>query len=213
MALCLPGNGSVAPGVAKISADTAQAESIRKSLAYEFGELYRAAGLAPGNPTEAGQPESGVARAFAFNEVEAALAGLAEAAERAENLAVRRLSADAGFPYPGDADWPDDFAPADLAADLEYTIRVITSPLPVVLKDEQVRRFAGNAYALKPEQLAALSAELEQAAEPPEPSVPALGAIAPAAPRPTPRSERRPTRFRIERGADGRASGITEETA
>ena len=175
MALCLPATGGSNPSVDKISADTGQAESIRKSLAYEFGELYRAAGPAPGNPTEAGQPESGVARAFAFNEVEAALAGLADAAERAENLAVKRLAADAGFAYPGDADWPDDFAPADLAADLEYTIRVLTSPLPEVLKDEQVRRFAGAAYALKPEQLAELDAQLEQD-ESPEPSDP-LGAI------------------------------------
>lgn len=175
-ALCLPGGTGSPPGVSKISADTAQAESIRKSLAYEFGELYRAAGLAPGNPTEAGQPESGVARAFAFNEVEAALAGLADAAERAENLAVKRLAADAGFAYPGDAEWPDDFAPADVAADLEFTIRVLTSPLPEVLKDEQVRRFAGAAYALKPEQIAELDAQLEKQDEPPEPGSP-LGPI------------------------------------
>lgn len=175
-ALCLPATGGSIPQVGKVSADTAQAESIRKSLSYELGELYRAAGLAPGNPTEAGQPESGVARAFAFNEVEARLAALADAAEHAENLVVRRLAADASFPYPGDADWPDDFAPADLVADLELTLRTLTSPLPRVLKNEQVQRYARGAYDLSPEQLAALEEQLGREDDPPEPSD-ALGAI------------------------------------
>lgn len=178
MALCLPGGTGSQPGVDKISADTAQAESIRKSLGYELGELYRAAGLAPGNPIEVGQPESGVSKAFAFNEVEARLAALADAAEHAENLAIRRLSADGAFPYPGDSDWPDDFAPADLAADLEYTIRVLTSPLPQVIKDEQVRRYAGEAFDLQPEQQQELNAELDAPTDPPPASNPLAALIA-----------------------------------
>jgi hypothetical protein len=163
--VCLPPNNGTVPSVAKISADTAQAESLRKSLDRELSELYRVAGLAAGNPTQVGQPESGVARAFAFNEVEALLSGLADAAERCENIAVRRLSGMHGWPYPGDANWPDSFTVADFATDLEQVIRLETGGAPDVLVDQSWRDFAGAHYSLTPEQTAELDEELTEDAD------------------------------------------------
>ncbi len=159
-ALCIPGSGDKTPALGKLGADPVQAESLRTSIAAEIAELYRVAGLSPGNPTEAAQPESGVAKAFAFNEVEAKLSAIADATEHAENLAVRRLAAGFGWQYPGDADWPDSFATPDLAVELETAIRTVTSPLPQVLKDEQTRRYAQAAFTLSPEQAKALDDQL-----------------------------------------------------
>lgn len=160
LGLAIPGGTGSPPSIDHLGADPAQADSLRVSLDRETKELYRAAGLSPGNPTEAAQPESGVAKAFAFNEVEARLSALANAAESAENTVVMRLSSGAGFSYPGDADWPDSFASPDLAADLEYTIRTITTPLPQVIKDQQVKNYAAAAYKLTAEQNKELDAQI-----------------------------------------------------
>lgn len=158
--LAIPGGAGGTPSLDKLGADPAQAESLRVSLDREVKELYRAAGLSSGNPTETAQPESGVAKAFAFNEVEARLSALADAAEDAENLVVKRLSSGSGWSYPGDANWPDSFATPDLVEDLEFTIRTITAPLPQVIKDQQVKTYAAEAYKFTPDQNAALETQM-----------------------------------------------------
>ncbi len=165
--LAVPGNGSNTPALGKISADPAQAESLRSSLARETTEMYRVAGLVAGNPTEVGEAKSGVALAFEFNEVEARLSALARAAERAENLAVMRLSSNGGWKYPGDAQWPNSFAVADLAVELEYLIRLTTAPIPQVLKDKQIQTFADQAFKLDADEKAELDAQIEAGVEPP----------------------------------------------
>jgi hypothetical protein len=138
----------------------AQAGSIRESLAYEVREMYRSAGLSPGSPTEVAQPESGVAKAFAFNEVEARLSAIVDACEHAENTVIARIAQDAAFTAPAPADYPDEFAPIDLATELEYTIRVLTSPLPQTMKSAQARRFGEYGFQLSPQEKAAVEAEL-----------------------------------------------------
>ncbi len=163
-ALCIPGTGDRAPSIDTLGSDPAQADSLRTERAEEIAELYRVAGLSPGNPTEAAAPESGVAKAFAFNEVEARLSALADAAEATENLAIKRLAAGFGWEYPGDANWPDSFATPDLAAELEVAIRTSTSPLPQVLKDEQTRKYAAAAFRLTPENQKRLDDEIAQSA-------------------------------------------------
>jgi len=147
-ALCLPNSGGSNPSVGRIGADTTQAESIRKSLEMEVRELYRAAGLSSGNPTEVGQPESGVAKAFSFNEVEAKCAAIADAAEKAENRATMLLSKGFAFSYPGDADYPDQFESPDLADELSSLIQMQTADLPAVLLDSQVKRIADVGFQL-----------------------------------------------------------------
>ena len=162
-AICLPNSGGANPGIGKLGSDVAQAESIRKSLSHEIRELYRAAGLSPGNPTEAAQPESGVAKAFAFNEIEAKCAALADAAESAENRCVYLMSEGFGWAYPGDADYPDKFEVPDLAAELAISIQMQAADMPEVLKRAQVERIAGAAFSLTGEQKKELSDQLDEA--------------------------------------------------
>ncbi len=165
-ALVVPSNGTTTPALGKLGADPAQAASHRESLAFEIRELYRCAGLTPGNPTEVGNPESGVAKAFQFNEVEAKLSALADSDEAAENMAMRRLSAGSGIAYPGDADWPEEFDTPELAAELEYVIRVDTSTLPSVMKAAAIQDFADTAFKnFTPEQKAQLATELQAKAK------------------------------------------------
>ncbi len=161
MGLCVPGSNGSSVSIDTLGADPAQADSLRSTLSGEVCEIYRVAGLSPGNPTQAGQPESGVAKAFAFNEVEAKLSALADAAELAENTAILRLSNGFSFTYPGDCDWPDNFAMPDLADELERTIRTTTSNLPGVLKRKQIEGYADKAFQLSGEEKAALKTQLD----------------------------------------------------
>jgi hypothetical protein len=159
--LCLPAEqGGSNPSIGKISADVSQADSLRRALADETKEMYRAAGLAAGNPLEVGQPESGVAKAFAFDEVAARLKALADAAEAAENLAIRRLANDGGWTYPGDAQWPDEFDAADLGVELERVIRLESASAPRVLVESAWRDYAEVAHSLSGEEKARLESEL-----------------------------------------------------
>lgn len=166
MLMAIPPTGGTSPSLGRIAADPTQADSLRQSLDREVRELYRAAGLSAGNPTEVGAPESGVAKAFAFNEIEATLSALADAAEDAENRAVMMAAGWGGWSYPGDCDWPDNFAPVDLAADLEFVVRLGTAPdVPAVLKTKAWRDFANRWGNLTAEEQAALSQQLDDMAE------------------------------------------------
>ena len=165
MGLVIPnpvGGGSVS--LDKMGSDPAQAASLRESLAYEIQQLYRVAGLSPGNPTEVGAPESGVAKAFQFNEIEARLAAMADAAQKAENAIMRRLSNLLGG-YPGDAIWPSHFDAPDVASELDLTIRILTAPqMPAVLKSKAVANFASTAFALTPEEQTELDGQIDDMA-------------------------------------------------
>lgn len=162
MLLCLPSStGGSNPGIGKLGSDVTQAASLRDSLAYEIKELYRVAGLSSGNPTETAQPESGVAKAFAFNEIEAKCAAMADALEYAENRVVLLLSKAFGFAYPGDAEYPDRFDAPDLAQDLALCLQMEMAGLPAVLKRAQIERIAANGFELSGPQLVELSAQLD----------------------------------------------------
>ena len=164
MALCLPNDKAQ---FVKFGGDPAQAQSLRESIQNEIGELYRVAGLSPGNPLAAGAPESGVAKAFAFNEIEARLSALADAAEHAENLVVKRLSA--GFSWadaPDPAEYPRSFDVPDLAGELDYTIRLVTAAgVPDVLRKKAWGNFASVSMTLSPDDQAELQAELDEQTE------------------------------------------------
>lgn len=158
-AVCLESTGA---SISKISADPANADSLRASLERETNELYRAAGVIAGSPTQVGQPESGVAKAFAFNEIEAKLTALANAAEHAENTIVARISSGNGWTYPGDAKYPTSFAIPDLANELDFVIRVTTAPLPQVIKEKAINNFAASSLKLNADEMAELDSELEE---------------------------------------------------
>lgn len=157
MAVCLESPGA---SIDKLTSDPAQAESLRSTLERETTELYRAAGITAFSPTQAPQPESGVAKAFAFNEIEAKLSALAQSAERAENLTIQRLSEGNGWAYPGAAQYPSSFALPDLADELDYVIRLTTADLPPVLKDKSIREFSQVSFRLTKEEQVELDAQL-----------------------------------------------------
>ena len=162
-ALCLPNAGGSNPSISKIGADVTQAQSIRDSLNHEIKELYRVAGLASGNPTENAQPESGVAKAFAFNEIEAKCAALSTSTEKTENRCALLLSKGFGWAYPGDADYPDTFSAPDLASELAIAIQMQTAGMPNVLQKAQVLRVASTGFNLTGEEKAELAETLEAA--------------------------------------------------
>jgi hypothetical protein len=157
--LCLPQGTSVF----RMGSDPAQAQSIRDSITEATASMLTVAGLSPGNPLQTGAPESGVAKAYKFNEVEARLSALADAAEHAENLVRKRALAGVGAEDYGDCNWPDSFMSPDLTADLEYTIRLLTAPLPAVLKEQQTKLFAQGAFDLEEDEQRELNAQIEQA--------------------------------------------------
>lgn len=158
-AVCLESQGAA---IDKLTADPAQAESLRATLDRETNELYRAAGITAFSPTQAQQPESGVAKAFAFNEIEAKLSALAQSAQNAENLVVKRLSTGNGWPYPGDAQYPTTFALPDLADELDYVIRLTTADLPAVLKSKSIREFSQVSFRLTKSEQAELETQLKE---------------------------------------------------
>ena len=160
-ALCMPGTGDKTPSIGRLGADPAQAQSLRDSLAYEIREVYRTAGLSSGNPTEVAQPESGVAKAFAFNEIEARCAALADACEYAENRSVLLLSNAFWFPYPGDADYPDSFTVVDLSAELDLLLKMDMASLPPLLRNKQVGKIATSAFEMSGEDKAQMQAEID----------------------------------------------------
>lgn len=146
----------------KLTADPAQAESLRATLDREITELYRAAGISGGAPTQVAQPESGVAKAFAFNEIEAKLSALAQSAQDAENTIVLRLSTGNGWAYPGDAQYPTNFAMPDLADELDYLIRITTASLPKVLEEKAIKQWSQIAFRLDKSEMDDLDAQLEE---------------------------------------------------
>jgi hypothetical protein len=146
----------------KLGADVAQAASLREQLNYEIQEMYRAAGLSSGSPTQVAQPESGVAKAFAFNEIEARLSAIGSAAEHAENLVLQRALGDG---YPGDATYPTTFDAPDLSAELDYLIRILTAPVASVLKEAAQKTYAAKAFSLTPEEQTEFCRQIEESTE------------------------------------------------
>lgn len=159
--LCLP----MGANVASMGSDPAQADSIRKSVEKAVSTMLLAAGLSPGNPLQAGAPESGIAKAYKYNETEARLSALATAAQGAENLIRQRALAGVGAEDPGDCKWPDSFRSPDVSIELDITVKALSSvALPQVIKDVQVRKFAAESYELTPEQEAELTVQLKAGA-------------------------------------------------
>ena len=150
MAVCLaPQENGATPGFGKLSADVAQAGSLRDQLAYEVNELYRSAGLLAGSATQVGQPESGVARAFAFNEIEARLASLAEVAEGFERRITERAAAGFGFAPAEPVKWPREFAPLDLSSAVEAAGSLKINGAPPVLIASAWEKLARHALQIE----------------------------------------------------------------
>ena len=156
--LCLPNPGAK---FEVIGADPAQAESIRKAIEDEQRELYRIAGVQSGDPTASpAAPESGVAKAFKFNDLAANLASLAQAAEDAENRAVALALA----PVTADApvcEYPQEFDLPELTAELADVIKITAAlAVPTVVKRKVVERFVARNFKLTDEEQTELEGQL-----------------------------------------------------
>jgi hypothetical protein len=170
MAICLTSDDrGNTPGVTKISADVSQAGSLRDQLAYEITELQRSAGLIAGSATQVGQPESGVARAFAFNEIEARLARLAEIGEGFERRIMELAAAGFSFAPADPVNWPREFAPMDLSAAVEAAGSLKINGAPPVLVSAAWEKLARHSLQIEPgsEKDAALAEQLQVMASAP----------------------------------------------
>lgn len=163
--LCLPNPQA---SFEMLGADPAQAESIRKAIEDEQRELYRIAGVSTGDPTAGpAAPESGIAKAFKFNDLAANLSALAKSAQDAENLALSRMFAAQGEPFPGPAEYPKTFDLPEMAVELTEVIKAITiAQLPGVLKRKMVQRFAQRNFKLDEAEQAELKQQAEALSEP-----------------------------------------------
>lgn len=144
-ALCLPSTGGSEPKVAAIGGDVAQAASLREKQDRGISNIYRAAGITSGVPNgqQSAAPESGIARAFAFRELESLLYKVSKAAECAENLVIARLASGFGWEAPAPAKWPQVFDAPQLSEDLDYALRM-EAGAPAALRAASWRRVAGH---------------------------------------------------------------------
>lgn len=158
--LCLP---SPDAKFQVLGADPAQADSIRTSIADEERELYRTAGVQTGDPTAGpAAPESGVAKAFKFNDLAANLSALADACEDAENAAMDRIFAAQSRTKPGDAQYPQEFDLPVMADELTDVIRIVSvQQIPDVLKTHMIRRFADRSLGLSEDEDVELQTALD----------------------------------------------------
>ena len=118
-----------------------------------------------GDPTgAAAAPESGVAKAFRFNDLAANLSALADAVQDAHNAIMARICVGNGEAFPGKAAYPDDFEMPDYASEMTTLIQTVaTSALPGVIRQVAVRQFASRNLSLSDEEQAELEAQLDRA--------------------------------------------------
>lgn len=165
IAIAIPpasGTGNI-PELSKLGADPAQSASLRAAYEKEVKELYRGAGLSPGNPTDQGTPESGIAKSFRTDEVNAILSAISACGGLAENRATKLLANAEAFALPGKARWPEEFNTPSLIQELEAVLRVWESNLPDTLRRDAARRFmSARRPLLSPEETAKLEKELEE---------------------------------------------------
>jgi len=122
--ICLPNHES---RVEVTGGKPEQADSIRRSIADDVTEIYRLAGLKAEDPLETNSPKSGVALRMEFDTVNAILAAIADAAERAENWLIRHYNgATASAVTP--SNYADDFSVPDIEAELTRSLDALSSP-------------------------------------------------------------------------------------
>lgn len=148
--LCLP---NPAARVDFIGANPAQAASIREALTDEISYLYRAAGLAPGDPLASGQAVSGVALAWRASDMASIVDALASATEDAENALWRVLSDAWGFHLPAPTHYTADADLPDFQAEAQSMQAIIASTaIPSVIRRKVAERFAARNLSLSPDE-------------------------------------------------------------
>ena len=134
-------------------ADPEQAASILNAINAEIKEIWRQAGIDSGDPTEAQQPESGAARAWAFHSTEQQLAGIAESAEMMINNLLNELAHQGAIEEDvSPAVFPRKFDVTSLQEDVKDAVELFTLDyMPMTAKKEVVRRVVGKALQRVPD--------------------------------------------------------------
>ena len=134
-----------------VGGDPAQATSIRTSIDDDLQEAYRVAGI-PADTGDNGPVESGVAKAFKFNDLASILKSLARSAEamhkRAENLTAQAMS----ISEFQSVKYPDDFTMPIFEAELRQAMDITMSQLPQALKTNLLNRFVARNIELSDEE-------------------------------------------------------------
>ncbi len=167
----LGGNSNVVvfPGenvkVETIGADVGQAESILNAIMKEIKEIWRQAGIESGDPTATNQPESGIARAWAFHSTEQMLAGIADGAEDIANLLLGKMRDLGAIEDFDPVKYPDKFDVTAFADDLKSALELMTIESFPPTAEKQVimtliRKFLPD---LAPELFAKIDSEVEAA--------------------------------------------------
>lgn len=119
--------------------------------------------------TESNGVESGLAKAFKFDELNVRIATIVKALQKSENKIVKLVSIGLGYDYPGDCKWPNDFQTPVKTEDLDTTTKVLSSALPTILKQTEVKNFASEHYELDAASTKLLDEQIKAIGETPAP--------------------------------------------
>jgi hypothetical protein len=160
-------------GVTKVDlgSNVEQTDMILKVIGNEEENLYRTFGISAANPLKVGQPESGIAKAFSFNNLEVELKSLSDTAEAAENNILNRLWVAYGKPgVPEPTVYDDKFEAPDLAEEIAELRDAQSVGLPTVVVNKIISDMVHKFFSLSEKELKALDAELNA----PDAQTPAL---------------------------------------
>ena len=190
--LCLPNPQGK---MEALGADPAQAKTIADRRADEVSNLYRLAGInfdAHGK----GAPESGIAKAFKFNDLAANLAALADSTECAENQLWELLADGWGWKDAPQSKYADDFNLPDFSVELkDLADSLVATEIPATIRRKLVERFTDRNLSLTSDEEDELESEMEKWTKPDA----NLGGAMPGAPRKLLPAEILPPRIEGER--------------
>ncbi len=146
--------------VDSVGGDPLQADSIRRSIEADVAELFRTAGIAA-DAGEAGPVESGVAKAFKFNDLAAILKSLSKAAEQAHRKAEALTAEVLNIKGFAPVVYPDEFLMPIYEKELNEVIVLMQSSLPQVLKAKGVQRFVTRNHKLDDDEKLKLEQQIE----------------------------------------------------
>lgn len=159
------------PTLEKMSADVSQAQSICNAIKDNTQEVYRLSGLFDFASDAMGQRASGNSLQIKFNEITLSAAEKCQNTERCENKLIdiknRLTSTNTKHSHYPESDELDT---ESFTNELKITLDILTSTLPMVIKQEQVRTFTAIAFPRLPAPLAIeLEGQIEAMGEKAEP--------------------------------------------
>jgi hypothetical protein len=131
--------------IAAISGDDTVSQRLSREREEARAELYQIAKVQP-TSAEPGQAESGLARQYRFVDAEVELSALADAAEMAENACWRLIARAMAAREPVTADYPDDFAPTDIAGRIARADAVQRARLPDEIKAAEISELIDDVF-------------------------------------------------------------------